>query len=133
MRAAAVSNRPLLLVLEPRLAFLPTIGPFAAVDDDGHVRVVLVVLDHLVVELVGELAGNDAIDHRPLIVGRRPADTTTGAGIRGRCCAGTSGGSRRSPVPPLPEGSSPRSRSAAARLRTAHRRRVTRSSSPRPR
>src|SRR3954454_7763918 len=73
MRAAAVADRPLLLVLEPRLPLLAAVGPIAAVDDDGHVRVVLVVLDHLVLELVGELAGNDAIDHRPLIVGRRPA------------------------------------------------------------
>ena len=35
----------------------------AAVDDDGHVRVVLVVLDHLVEELVLELARDHAIDH----------------------------------------------------------------------
>src|SRR6185503_15599450 len=126
MSAAAVADRPLLLVLEPRLPLLAPIGPVAAVDDDRHVRVVLVVLDHLVVELVGELTRNDAIDHRPLIVGRKPADTTTGAGIRGRCCAGTSGGSRRSPVRPLPEGSWLRSRSAAARPRTARRRRATR-------
>src|SRR6266487_1182940 len=78
MRAAPVADRPLLLVLEPLLAFRAAIGPVAAIDDDGHVRIVLVVVDHLVVELVGELAGNDAIDHRPLIVGRTPADTSPG-------------------------------------------------------
>src|SRR6476660_1972033 len=76
MGAAAVADRPLLLVLEPRLPLLATIGPVAAVDYDRHVRVVLVVVDHLVVELVGELAGNDAVDHRPLIVGRKSADTS---------------------------------------------------------
>src|SRR5205814_854255 len=35
----------------------------ASVDDHGDVRVVLVVLDHLVVEVVRELGRNDAIDH----------------------------------------------------------------------
>src|SRR3954453_13916039 len=83
MRAAAVADRPLLLVLEPRLPLLAAVGPIAAVDDDGHVRVVLVVLDHLVVELVGELAGNDAIDYRPLIVGRGPAVATPARRYKG--------------------------------------------------
>ena len=46
------------------------VGALAAVDDDRHVRVVLVVVDHLVVELVGELTRDHAIDHRLLIVGR---------------------------------------------------------------
>src|SRR5437764_482089 len=84
MGAAAVADRPLLLVLEPRLPLLAAIRPIAAVDDDGHVRVVLVVLHHLGVELVGELAGNDAIDHRPLIVGRRPADASPARRYKGR-------------------------------------------------
>src|SRR4051812_7319240 len=83
MGAAAVADRPLLLVLEPRLPLLAAIRPIAAVDDDGHVRVVLVVLHHLGVELVGELAGNDAIDHRPLIVGRRPADASPARRYKG--------------------------------------------------
>src|SRR5207244_1601784 len=39
------------------------VGAGAAVDDDGHVRVVLVVLDHLVVELVFELPRDHAVDH----------------------------------------------------------------------
>ena len=47
------------------------VGTLAAVDDDRHVRVVLVVVDHLVVELVGELPRNHAIDHRGRIVVRR--------------------------------------------------------------
>src|SRR5207248_2943105 len=55
MRAAAVAHRPLLLVLEPRLGFGAAVSPLAAVDDDGHVRVVLVVVDHLVVELVVQI------------------------------------------------------------------------------
>src|SRR5215208_682407 len=53
-------------------ALVPARAPvvaLAAVDDDGHVRVVLVVLDHLGVELVLELARNDAIDHGARIVG----------------------------------------------------------------
>src|SRR5215210_1495118 len=35
----------------------------AAIDDHLHVGVVAVVLDQLVVELVGELLGHDAVDH----------------------------------------------------------------------
>src|ERR1700752_3146145 len=74
MGATPVPHCPPLLVLEPRIPLLAAVSPLAAVDDDGHVRVVLVVLDHLVVQLVLELAGNDAIDHRSLIVGRESAD-----------------------------------------------------------
>src|SRR3954447_19181281 len=37
--------------------------PLAPVDDDRHVRVVGVVGDELVVELVGELLGKHAVDH----------------------------------------------------------------------
>src|SRR3954467_13838413 len=44
-------------------AALAPVLTFAAVEDDGHVRVVLVVLDHLLEELVLELARNHAIDH----------------------------------------------------------------------
>ena len=59
--AAAIADRSLLAVLEPLLAFRTAIPSLATVDDDSDVRVVLVVIDHLVVELVGELAWNDAI------------------------------------------------------------------------
>src|SRR5205807_1904502 len=48
VRAAAVTDRPL-----ERAALVlpgPAVGPSTTVDDDRHVRVVLVVLDHLVVE-----------------------------------------------------------------------------------
>src|ERR671934_261747 len=69
-RAAAVADRPLLVELAGRLA-RATVGALAAVDDDRHVRVVLVVVDHLVVELVGQLARDHAIDHA-LIVGAWP-------------------------------------------------------------
>src|SRR5215467_15210923 len=84
MCSASLPHRPLLLVLEPRLPLLAPVVSLAAIDDDGHVRVVLVVLDHLVVELVGELARNDAIDHRHLIVGRESADRTLSHGYKGR-------------------------------------------------
>src|SRR4051794_23816950 len=40
----------------------------ATIDDDRHVRVVLVVGHHLVVELSRELLGYNAIDHRSRIV-----------------------------------------------------------------
>src|SRR4249919_3040142 len=56
------------LALAAGLAALPAIGPRAAIEDDGHVRVVLVVLDHLVEELGLELAGDHAVDHPDLIV-----------------------------------------------------------------
>src|SRR5690349_9481581 len=73
MGAAPVASRPLLLVLEALLALFAPILALATVDDDGYVRVVLVVVDHLVVELFGELARNDAIDHCRLILERRSA------------------------------------------------------------
>src|SRR5207244_2957406 len=41
----------------------PTVGSLATVDDHRHVRVVLVVLDHLVVELARELPRDHAVDH----------------------------------------------------------------------
>jgi len=43
---------PDLALAAVRLARAP-VGPIAPVDDHGHVRVVLVVLDHLVVQLAG--------------------------------------------------------------------------------
>ena len=51
------------------------VGPRAPVDDDRHVRVVLVVLDEPVVELVLELRGNDAVDHSLRILGGRAPAT----------------------------------------------------------
>src|SRR5690242_1932059 len=60
------------LALPARLPLRATVGPRAPVQDDRHVRVVLVVLDHLVEELVLELARDDAIDHA-LSVGRLEA------------------------------------------------------------
>src|SRR5215218_7618749 len=58
----------------------------AAVDDDGHVRIVLVVLDHLLVELVLELPRDDAIDHGARIVGASWLRATSGSEVRrGKC------------------------------------------------
>src|SRR5215204_4874655 len=75
-RPAAVANLALAtLVLVPSGAPVVTL---AAVDDDGYVRVVLVVLDHLVVELVLELARDDAIDHGARIVGASWVDARSG-------------------------------------------------------
>src|SRR5690242_5820129 len=51
------------LALAAKDAALPPVLALAAVDDHRHVRVVLVVLDHLLVELVLELARNHAVDH----------------------------------------------------------------------
>src|SRR6478672_9887094 len=64
-RAPAVARLALLEELRLRLPGA-AVGALAAVDDHRHVRVVLVVLDHLVEELGLELARNDAIDHLPL-------------------------------------------------------------------
>src|SRR5215204_5572021 len=66
-RPAAVAGLAL-LALRRRLA-LSAIGALAAVHDHRHVRVVLVVLDHLVEELILELGRDHAIDHA-LIIGR---------------------------------------------------------------
>src|SRR5829696_1096371 len=75
-RPAAIANLALAtLVLVPSGAPVVTL---AAVDDDGYVRVVLVVLDHLVVELVLELARDDAIDHGARIVGASWVDARSG-------------------------------------------------------
>src|SRR5579884_1921337 len=76
MRAAAVAHRPLLLVLEPRLGLLAAIASLAAVDDDGHVRILLVVVHHLRVQLDGKLATDHETHHARLIVGRNPARAT---------------------------------------------------------
>src|SRR5439155_7929079 len=86
------------------------VGAFAAVDDDGHVRVVLVVLDHLVEELGLELARDHAVDHPALSVGR------TAAGARCERCPGP--GARRPPRARSTTGSArraPRARAHAPR------------------
>src|SRR5207248_1381855 len=70
-RAAAVAR---LALLDELGLGLPgaAVGALTAVDDHRHVRVGLVVLDHLLVELRLELARDHAIDHLRLIVGRQP-------------------------------------------------------------
>src|SRR6266513_2998699 len=85
---AAVTDQPLLVELIGRLAGAP-VRALATVDDHLDVRVVLVVLDHLVVELVGELPRDHAIDHLIRIVGR------AGAGARCVRCSGRRGRARR--------------------------------------
>src|SRR3954451_25118390 len=60
-RAAAVAAGALLAVLG--LALRAALG-LAPVDDDLHVRVVLVVLDEPLVELRGEFLWDDGVDHR---------------------------------------------------------------------
>src|SRR5690348_15674826 len=67
MRAAAVADLPFALELLGRLS-VPAIGPLASVDDDRHVRIVPVVLDHLVVQLGLELARDHAVDHPDSLV-----------------------------------------------------------------
>src|SRR5512133_2002298 len=70
------------LSLAARLTLRTAVGARAAVDDDRHVRVVLVVLDHLFEELVLELARDDAIDHA-LSVGRlEPRDFRDHSSVR---------------------------------------------------
>src|SRR5215208_5914434 len=59
---------------------LSAIRALAPVDDDGNVRVVLVVLDHLAEELVRELTRDHAVDHG-LSVGRYTAKDTRSPGI----------------------------------------------------
>src|SRR5687768_11081874 len=66
-RPAAVA----LLALAPVLAPVAPLVARAAVEDDRHIRVVLVVVDHLLVEVGFEVAGDDAVDHRSLSVGIR--------------------------------------------------------------
>src|SRR3954470_12496624 len=70
--APAVSDHTLAAV---GLALAP-VGPLAAVDHHRHVRVVLVVVDHLVEQLGLELARNHAIDHRRLSVGMNGASAS---------------------------------------------------------
>src|SRR5687767_5423604 len=65
--AAPVAQLPLAAVL----AAVAAVVALTAVDDDGHVRVVLVVLDHPVEEVRLELAWDDAVDHRSLSLGVR--------------------------------------------------------------
>src|SRR6266480_1977773 len=74
-RAPAVARLALLEELGLRLPGA-AVGAFAAVYDHCHVRVVLVVLDHLVEELRLELARDHAIDHLQLIVGRQSVCAT---------------------------------------------------------
>src|SRR5215217_2216699 len=70
------------LALPASLARRTPVGPRAAVDDDRDVRVVLVVLDHLLEELVLELARDDAVDHA-LSVGRlEPRDFRDHSSVR---------------------------------------------------
>src|SRR5919197_829680 len=88
-RAPPVARLQLLAELGRRLA-RATVGPLTAVDDHRHVRVVLVVLDHLVVELVGELTRDHAIDHPFLIVGRRSERARGAAASYRRAISGTS-------------------------------------------
>ena len=78
------------------------VGPLAPVDDHGDVRVVLVVLDHLVVQLVVELRRDDAIDHALIVrrdAGRRQsvrrARSPGRAGRPARCVRSTAGSRRR--------------------------------------
>src|SRR2546425_5924286 len=59
MSAATISDRPL---AAEALMVAPIPAP-APIDDHGHVRVVLVVLDHLLVELIRELGWDHAVDH----------------------------------------------------------------------
>src|SRR5205807_6424424 len=61
-RPASVAGGALLLELAGRLASPPILA-FSPVDDHRDVRIVLVVLNHLVVELVGELGRDHAVDH----------------------------------------------------------------------
>src|SRR5438874_1354699 len=75
------------------------IGALAAVDDHRHVRIVLVVLDHLLVELRLELARDHAIDHLRLIVGRQPVCARPPAGFAHPAASvpAPDGASRRTP------------------------------------
>src|SRR3954453_20948786 len=71
----AVAHHALILVL-PRLLTAAAVGPLATVDDDGHVRIVLVVGDHLLVQLVRERLWDDAVDH--LETGKLAGNVMTG-------------------------------------------------------
>src|SRR5580765_4852767 len=64
-RPATVADLALASV---RLSLTP-VRALASVDDHAHVRIVLVVVDHLLEELRLELARDNAIDHRVLSVG----------------------------------------------------------------
>src|ERR671934_1979565 len=67
-----------------------SIVALAAIDDHRHVRVVLVVLDHLVVELVRELGRDHAVDHR-LSVSAVRREARASARARSGASATTSG------------------------------------------
>src|SRR5882724_10576302 len=74
-RPPSVARLALLEELRLRLPGA-AVGALTAIDDHRHVRVVLVVLDHLVEELRFELARDHAIDHLQLIVGRQSVCAT---------------------------------------------------------
>src|SRR5438128_2518132 len=63
MGAAAVTGDAAALVFLSGVLAPAAVRAVAALDDDRDVRVALVVVDHLVVEVIDELAWNDAIDH----------------------------------------------------------------------
>ena len=65
MRAAAVTGDAAVLVLLRDVLAVAAVRAVSTLDDYRDIRVVLVVLDHLVVEVVDELAWDDAIDHAP--------------------------------------------------------------------
>src|SRR5205823_3623984 len=62
----AARHRLLLVVLALVAAAVAFLAPIllAAVDDDLNVRIVLVVVDELVVQLVRQRLRDDAVDHR---------------------------------------------------------------------
>src|SRR3954453_16772000 len=80
MSPPAVADRP----LAAEDAALAPVLALTAIDDHGHVGVVLVVLDHLVEELALELARDHAVDHLSRIVGRPCAGARPGS-CPGRC------------------------------------------------
>src|SRR6266566_678919 len=85
--APAIADRATLLVGVVELG-RATVGAIAPVDDHRHVRVVLVVVDHLLVEVGLELARNDAEDHDLTI-------RTTSADARGAFASSAAGDHRR--------------------------------------
>src|SRR3954454_13100926 len=82
-RAAAVARLALLRVL--RRALRAPLG-LAAVDDDLHVRVVLVVLDEPLVQLRRKLLWDDGVDHRRgnlcVLLGEVQLALLVGGGVR---------------------------------------------------
>src|SRR5438093_4888017 len=62
-RSATVARDPSFFELSAGLLAAPVGSMLAAIDDHGHVWVLPVVLDELVVELALEFARDDAVDH----------------------------------------------------------------------